>query len=81
VRTLNFCEKCFEKQRELDRLKEEIERLRGELNRKQRKGRSIWFFNPFFQKALQAKYSGGGKKERGSTAGTQGIWANRIYSR
>lgn len=37
MRTLNFCEKCFEKQKELDRLKEENERLRGELNRRQRK--------------------------------------------
>ncbi len=37
MRRFNFCEKCFEKQRKIDELTEELQRLRGQLNQRRRK--------------------------------------------
>jgi transposase len=37
VKSLNFCGKCFEKQRKIDDLTKEVERLRGKLHRQERK--------------------------------------------
>lgn len=69
MRTLNFCKKCFEKQRELDRLKEENERLRGELNRRQRKEKEGPFGSstpssqkPFKPNTLEEEKKMGGAK-------------------
>ena len=40
---VNLCEGCWEKQREIDRLKEEVERLKQALKRKQRQQREGFF--------------------------------------
>lgn len=40
---VNLCEGCFEKQREIDRLKEEVERLRQKLHANERKSRQGFF--------------------------------------
>lgn len=34
---VNLCEGCFEKQREIDRLREEVQRLKARLNQRERK--------------------------------------------
>ena len=40
---VNLCEGCLEKQREIDRLKEEVARLRSQLAQKKRKDQAGYF--------------------------------------
>lgn len=74
MRTLNFCEKCFEKQKELDRLKEENERLRGQLNRKERKEKEGPFGSstPSSQKPFKPNTPEEEKKMGGAKPGHKG---------
>lgn len=74
MRTLNFCEKCFERQREIDRLKEENERLRGQLNRKERKEKEGPFGSstPSSQKPFKPNTPEEEKKNGGAARGHRG---------
>lgn len=74
MRRLNFCEKCFEKQTEIDRLKEENERLRGKLNWKERKEKEGPFGSstPSSQKPFKPNTQGEEKKMGGARLGHRG---------
>lgn len=74
MRRLNFCEKCFEKQREIDRLKEENERLRGKLNWKERKEKEGPFGSstPSSQKPFKPNTPEEEKKNGGARLGHKG---------
>lgn len=74
MRQLNFCEKCFEKQRKIDELTEELQRLRGQLNRKERKEKEGPFGSstPSSQKPFKPNAPEEDKKNGGAKPGHQG---------
>lgn len=74
MRCLNFCEKCFEKQRKIDELTDELQRLRGELNRKQRKEKEGPFGSstPSSQKPFKSNTPEEDKKNGGARLGHKG---------
>ncbi len=74
MRCLNFCEKCFEKQRKIDELTEELERLRGQLNRKERKEKEGPFGSstPSSQKPFKPNTPEEEKKNGGAERGHHG---------
>lgn len=74
MRTFSFCEQCFEKQRIIDKMTEELERLRGQLNRKERKEKEGPFGSstPSSQKPFKPTTSEEEKKMGGAKPGHQG---------
>lgn len=74
MRTLNFCEKCFEKQRKIDDLTDELQRLRGQLNRKERKEKEGPFgiSTPSSQKPFKPNTPEEEKKMGGAKPGHKG---------
>jgi transposase len=63
----NLCEGCLEKQREIDRLKEEVARLRIQLSQKKRKDRAGYFGSstPSAQQPVKANSAVGERRKQG----------------
>lgn len=74
MRCLNFCENCFEKQRKIDELTDELERLRGQLNQKKRKEKEGPFGSstPSSQKPFKPNTPEEDKKNGGAKLGHKG---------
>jgi len=64
---VNLCEGCFEKQREIDRLKEEVQQLRTKLSIKKRKDKEGFFGSstPSSQIPVKANSTQENKKNQG----------------
>ena len=76
----NLCEACLEKQREIDRLKEEIARLRIQLSQKKRKDRAGYWGSstPSAQQPVKANSSvEERRKQGGAISGHQGNGRSR----
>jgi transposase len=71
---INDCPICLEKQREIDKLSEEVQRLRGKLYRQQRKEREGFFGSstPSAQKPIKENTAPKEKKPKGARAGHKG---------
>ncbi len=71
---INNCPICLEKQREIDKLTEEIERLRAKLYRQQRKQREGFFGSstPSAQKPIKENSATKEKKPKGARPGHKG---------
>ena len=68
--SVNFCAGCLEKQREIDRLKEEVTRLRSQLSRKKRQD-AEGFFGSSTSSAKQPVKANSPEVERNKNGGAK----------
>jgi len=77
---MSYCKQCFEKQRQIDRLKEENQRLKGQLRYRQKKEKEGFFGSstPSSQMPVKANTAEKEKKKRGAKPGHPGSGRKRF---